>query len=374
VRATTVFLVSGESRAVSIPRTGDATCTTVVALAERHVEFSLTEVPAAALGAQAKPAQKSSAGVARVDSCSGLVAPARVVVTMASARATIELLVVRHKRLPTSVDLILPERATGPVAPRGDPGAPLPVDSVADRVARSDNAARLDGARTVVRVTTRATERGRGSMLLRLSGGCHRLVVIAERQRDDQRLDVDADVRHRGKKRAIALDRSHAPDARLDFCIGERGSVELRFTGVDAPASVVVLDAHWPPVDVIPEHWGSSARASVGWALHRRHAPQMTRPPLREFMGSGGVTFMPIAVEPGSCYMAAFGVVRGDVSAARISAEVGGKIHYDDATDVTRAAAVTFCTTSQRHALLKLDMRARLAWWRLAVWPLGATP
>lgn len=373
-RTTTVFLMGGESRSVTIPRAASAaTCTTIVALAERHIEFSLTEVPAATLGAKPKAAQKSSAGVARIDSC-GKVTPARVVVTMTSTRGTIDVFVARDARPPPEVELTLPKRAVGPVAPRGDPGVPLPVASVADRKERSERGARLDGARTVVRVATRASSSGTGAMLLKLSDGCHRLVVIAERERDDQRLDVDADVRHHGRDSAIALDRSHAPDARLDFCIGEDATVELRFAGVDAPAPVVVLDAHWPALAAIPAHWGPSARAALGWAIHRRRSPTLTGPPQQDFIGSGGVTFMPVAVEPQTCYLAAFGVVRGDVSAARISAEVGGRVHYDDATDTTRGAAVTFCSGAERHALLKLDVRSRLAWWRLALWPLGGTP
>jgi len=376
-----MFLSRGDSRSIVVPadalgrlsqRRGRATgCLTIVALAERHIDFTLTEQPRP--GATARAPKKSQAGVARIDDCDGR-RVGRVFVTMASARGTVEILMAHQSPAALAVSLYVPQRAVGPVAPRGDPGPVLRLAPLSSRVELAERSARLDGARAVVRVHAEASNRGGGAIILKLTEGCHRLLVLAEAIDEDHPIDVDADVRARGEREPLVRDRSHAPDARLDFCLGETGPVELRFAGAGGVTPITIVDGYWPMPEAIPPGWGHGSRAAVGWALHRRRVPASLGLPLYQAVGASGVSFVPVEVEPGRCYVAAFGVTRGDVQAARLSAEVGGRVHHDDATDRMRGAAVGFCAGGVRHARLKIDVRSRIAWWRLAVWRVPVRP
>jgi hypothetical protein len=381
-RAGTVFLLSGEARSVALPRArrGAPRCLRVVALAERAIGFAVapgTVAPGAlATNLEALSGigfQPSEAGVAQLENCSrSAKSLRRITVTMAAGRGAIEIIVMRYDDEPPAVDRVLPERAIGFSAPRSEI-APLALAPLRERLERSHQLAKNDAAAAVVDIRTRATSQGAGSMVMRLSGGCHRVSVLSETQGQGV-VDVDAEARLAQSHLVLARDRSHAPDGRLDFCVADSERVELRFVGAASSSSVVVVDAHWPLPSGLPHHWGRQASAGLAWALFRRRTPAVSHAPNLLVMGPVGTTVVPLTVEPGACYLVALTLARGEALGGRLSVHVAGETRYDDAGDEPRSAALTFCAPpGVDRAELEVDLRGGSAWWGAALWRLGAS-
>jgi hypothetical protein len=389
-RVATLFLSHNDGRMVALGAGPEPAkrCVTVVALGERQISFSLA--PARSAAAAGKAAAKltanltgepagdrgtvqSQAGVAVLRDCGdGGLSSGQVRVAMDSPRGAVEVLVAHHQVPLVPLVIILPERAQGPVAPSGEVGEPLTLAPVAEREARARRAALSDGAKLVVRVAAKASERGAGSAVLKLTRGCHRVNVLADQSGSSQPVDIDADVRIEDADEPLRRDRSHAPDGRLDFCLGTTTKVVLRFMGAGGPTQVTVLDAFWPMPAGVPSYWGATAAAGLGWALHRRRAPLVRDGPVFQALGPPGVTTLPVVVEPGSCYVAAFSAVRGPAGAGRLTVEVGDQRHYDDATEEPRSGAVSFCAKVEATvARAQVDLRGNGGFWVLALWRLG---
>lgn len=391
----TLFLHEGQTRDVGLPKPGaaDGRCQTVLGLAERHIRFSLRAVPAdgsslqpEALrigpprGGSASPqadrlGATSRAGVASLRACGDERSKLeRVRFGMQSSAGAVELLVARHDGPLPPFEMVAPERALGMIAVGPALGRARRQEPLARRADRTDRAARLDGAGVVVRVPTRAGDRGAGALGLNLPTGCHRLAVLAAAADDsqpDRVLDVDAEVRERGASTALRQDRSHAPDARLEFCVGEPTQVELRYLGAGPNARVMLVDAVWPLPSAARVAGDAAGRAAIAWALFRRHVPAPTDSPILRVRGGPGATVLPLELEAGACYLAAMALTRGRAGAAALSATVGGRTVRDQSTDPPQGATVTFCSHSERWARLQVELRAGFGWWLLGVWRLS---
>ncbi|WP_438014537.1 hypothetical protein WMF18_27025 [Sorangium sp. So ce315] len=362
-------------------------CLTVAFLAPRIVEFTVEPEPApddaSAIeglvhrlrGRDPDDERRvhSAAGAAMITRCG----PARdelrrVTVGMLSPRGALEVVVAASDGAPERVQSILPERAFGPVAPRGDPGRPAEPGPLDARVVRAARRARADGALRVAPTEMRASVVGTGQFSVKLSEGCHRIDLMAEVPRATVRraTDIDAEAREAGSGRLLDRDRSDAPDARLDFCLGAPGVVEVPFLGAAGPVKVVLSDAQWPLPAYVPGHFGARARGNLAAALHRRHAPAPRAQPIAEAVGMQGDTLVPVQVEPGRCYFAAAALVRGEVRALRISAELGDRAARDDAGERSEGAGVAFCSELEESAAVRVVARGNSPVWVLAVWPM----
>jgi len=388
VRLETLFLERDQSRVVELPPlgTGRFPCLTVQAMAERGLSFALAESEpdaqardgsgpgasrigrAAAGRVESQPSSVAAvAGLARLSRCGHERDGLRSVrLGMRSPRGAVEVLVAAHAGELSEVAGIVPERAVGPVPPRADIGPALRPAPLAERLERAIGSARSDGATVVVPVRTPTSDEGSGSLTLRLGDGCHRLAVLGG---GDGRFDLDAELRLASADEPLGQDRSHAPDARLELCLGESSQVELRFVGAGGGAPVTVVDARWPLPSGFSAAWGPQTRAGLGWALFRHRAPPPRSPPVLQVLGGPGSTFVPVELEPGSCYLAAMAQVGGTAArASRLAATVGGVTVRDDVNEAPHAAAVSFCAGSHRRARLQADLRARGGWWHLALW------
>ncbi len=367
----TLFLHGGETRRLPFGdhRNKWRPCMSLVAVAERHVRFTLR------IASAAVPVE-SRAGVAEVVDCdaSSLLLPAekrRLELSMVHGRGAIELIRVTHAPGRTPVDVVLPERAMGwmgevPASTVGQALAPAAM-----RMRRARRAAQLAGARILAPVSLTATDKGSGAAVLELAAGCHRLHVVADTGIGGA-ADVDADARRQQDGVVLARDRSHAPDARLSFCVGAEQRVALQFAGAPQDATVWVLDAFWPIPVSVPVTWGAHARAGIAWALHRRTTPTPRHPPEFQWLGAAGVTVLPVPISPGVCYLVAFAIARGQAATARVTASAGERRVYDGANDPARSAALTFCAPAYiDSASLTVDVRSRDAWWVAMVWRLG---
>ncbi|MFO0762397.1 MAG: hypothetical protein U0359_38515 [Byssovorax sp.] len=298
---------------------------------------------------------------------------ARISLDLVSPRGAVEILTARSPRPLTDIEAVLPERAAGPVAPRGDAGGPIEPGPLVERLARAERRARSDGALRSLRTSTRASNSGAGQLPIELGPGCHRIEVMAEVPAIVPRriTDVDAEARVEEGGRLLARDRADVPDARLDFCLGEVTMVNIVYAGASGATNVAVLRSEWPLSPSLPVRWGARARAGFASALRQRHAPDPRGLPVHETVGVSGSTQVPVEVEPGRCYLAAVALIRGEAKVIRFSAHVGDRTSRD-ALERPEGAAVAFCAEAERSALFEVDLRGGAPWWVLALWPLGA--
>jgi hypothetical protein len=343
-------------------------CLTVVVLAARNIPFGIRPSLPRSLG-MAAPLEEAMAGHAVIEDCEGArLATGAVDIVVGKRTAAFEVLVARHAagKRPSSL-LVLPERAPGPSVDATGEVGPLRMAPIADRQARVERADRREGADFLARVNHHADARGAGQLLLRLREGCHRVHVLADREAD---VDVDADVRLPRAQEPMAQDGSQAPDASVEFCIGEDGEVTLRYAGVGGAAPVRVIVAHWSLPKGLPSAFGPTARGGLARALWRRGAPRVRRAPVLLVKGAAGSTVVPIEVAPNSCYLAAMALGGGTASGARLIARLPSDRRHDDTQDAaTAATAVSFCTGPRdRRASIEVDLRADGAWWGLALW------
>ncbi len=390
-RLAPVFLERGRGRSIAVvpggasASEGEAGCVTVALLGMRTIELTASVeagLPAAAPlplpRALARPAEdearlRSAGGALLLSRCGGdRAALQRVNVELGSPRGSVEIVVARSSIPLGEIREVLPERASGPIAPRGDPGRAITPGPLLERLSRGERRAKSDGALRSTRALMRASGVGAGQFDLALSEGCHRLELMAEAPGaiPTRITDIDAEVHVQEGGRLLARDRADVPDARLDFCLGEATVVEVPFIGAAGPAGVALLRSEWPLPVNLPLRWGTRARAGFATALRLRHAPDPVAPPLLETIGVGGVTLVPMEVEPGRCYLASVALIRGESKGIRFSARVGDRSSHD-ALERPEGAAIAFCAGTERAALFEIDLRGGPPWWVLAVWPQG---
>jgi hypothetical protein len=390
-----LFLEGGRVRSLPLDpyaRSTATECTALVLLGERGAELTVYGVEALleARRRGEEPARdrgddpreddgktRSTAGALVLERCGAARSElTRLVVEMRSSRGAVEALLVRSNTRIGAVDDILPERAGGPPPPRGDVGHPLEPGPVAARLERAGRRAVADGARGRAQESVRASARGEGSFTLRLLDGCHRVEIMAEVPTTLPRrvTDIDAEVREGETSRLLARDRADAADARLDFCLGIPSPVEVSFVGASRAVQVTALTSTWPISDAVPLRWGPRARAGMASALSRRRAPVDAGRLLVQTLGVQGTTTVPLAVEPGSCYLAAVGLVRGETRGLRLTARIGGRVARDEVVERPEGAAVSFCAEGEDQATLEIEARGSSPWWVAATWALGAAP
>jgi hypothetical protein len=376
----TVFGFEGVPRELGLPKptANEPRCRSIVAVSERNMRFTLA--PSGPGGDSRPPSNEgrngeavaSRAGVAVLHDCGPGARLGRVRVVVVSPRAAVELLLARHDGALPPVGLVAPDRAVGPASRADWWVEPLRPEPLAVRLGRAEQAARLAGATLSTRVQTTAGERGEGSVALKLPAGCHRIGVLgAAPNNPTAPLDVDAEARSSDGQRLLARDRSTAPDALLELCVGEADVVLVRYGGAPGRGAVTVLDSLWPlPVGLDPL-WSPDVRAGLAWAVFRRGAPAPRTAATLQVLGGQGTTIVPVAVEPGSCYLAAVALRRGQASATRLSASLGDRTVVDQATAWPHAAAVSFCAGDAAEVPLVVELRSTLAWWQLDLWRLA---
>ncbi len=381
-----LFLDHARAQRLLLPITFEPGCLTLALVAPRGAELAASPVADAA-GSAARallpllpqaaaedPLRRPSvAGVVTLERCgASRVELARVAIELTSARAAVELVVARAETPVADVRDILPERAAGPLAPRGDAGGPLEPGPLAERLARADRRAQRDDAAQITRTTVRAGREGAGQLDLAVAAGCHRVEVMAASPSSfpHRATDVDAEA-HDPAGRLLARDHADVPDARLDFCVGEDGPVTITYGGAAGAVPVTFLDARWALPPHLPEAWGPRARAGFAAGLARRRAPAPQGEPVFQALGAQGPTSIPFALVPDRCYLVAMAVLQGEARSIRLAARFGDRVAHDATADHPEGVALTFCAEGETVARFDADVRGAAPSWALAVWPLG---
>ncbi|MCW5814224.1 MAG: hypothetical protein KIT84_24570 [Labilithrix sp.] len=230
--------------------------------------------------------------------------------------------------------------------------------------------ARRDGATSGARAKVRAGDEGTGESDLELEAGCHRIEVFGKelgRERPGRRFRLDVDAELRDSERVLARDRTEAPDARLETCVGSKTTVTLVFVGSPPHAEVLVNRATWPLPEKLPSLWGAATRSKMARAMFLRHVATPPDAPVFMTQGSTGSTPIPLAVETGGCYVAVVGVARGHARQLQLRAIVGARESTDERGATEEAALGAFCVRANESARLEVLARGTGVAWGLAL-------
>ncbi len=371
----TRFLNDDETIVIALPDLPEGDCTTVVLLGARGLGFHAR----AADDGNDEPSARvaSEAGALSLERC-GESLPHRLLVTSDSGRGALETIVARSAKPLESMRSVLPERTGAAIANAPEPGLLSPMPLPEKRADIAEARARRDGASVSSRDTWRAGNDGAGSAEDTLDAGCHTLQLFAVDPRSASRsphgkLDLDAEMRDAAGDRILARDRSDAPDARLDVCVGDVTKVEVAFAGSPSGAPVLVSHYEWPLPERLPSLWGSEARARMAHILLSRHVRSLLHEPVLLAQGGSGMTPVPLPVEPGACYLALVSIVQGATRSVGLRVHVGVRDVFDDRGIDENGAVVAFCAGERTGARAEVEARGTpLLGWGLALYRVGS--
>jgi hypothetical protein len=380
VRLAPMFLEHGLPRALRLPdealvSTGDG-CTAIAFLAPRSTDFLVRVDPVVtpkhhATGGRV---ERSSAGVVMMSECGpNRAALARLSIELRAARAAIEVVVAVGAGDAPPVAAVLPERASGPIAPFADPGPRVPTEPMASRVRRAELRARSAGAASIKTQTFSADSDGSGHEVVRVDEGCHKIELFADLL-PKHPMDLDAEMREATTERLLARDRSDAPDASLELCAGAAMGTGLAYAGAPGPVHVTMLDSAFLLPRGAPTEWGARARAGIASAMFRHRLSAVDADPVEQVLGVAGLTSFPLSVEPGACYLAALGIMRGEPRLLALSAKVDSSVAFDSSAGIAEGAGVAFCSVGSDVARFDVEVRGSAASWVLALFQLASRP
>jgi hypothetical protein len=367
---TVLVPIAPESEAETTAGADD--CTQVAILGARGLSFRarLSDAPTDPLVAPEPNARASStAGVLELHRCERGRPPVRhVVITAEAGRGAVEVIVARSSRALPSLAAIIPERTGGAIPPPPEAGALPSLVSLPRRLESAEARARREGATIGERTSSRSAEDGSGDEDLTLDEGCHRIEVFGqELMRPGRRFRLDLDADLRDGDHLLARDRTEAPDARLEACVGSRARLTLSYAGAPPHSDVVITRSTWPLPARLPAIWGTAARSKMARALFLRHVAVPSDDPVYLAQGSTGTTPLPLGVETGGCYVAVVGLARGRARQLQLRAFVGARESTDERGASEEAALSAFCVRAHESARLEVFARGTGLSWGLAV-------
>ncbi len=378
IQIPTRFLFDEETALIAIPpdeTEKDGDCTQIAVIGSRGLSFRarLSDAPVDPLLPPEPGARGSStAGVLELRRCErGRPSIRHVIITAEAGRGAVEVVVGRSPSPLPSLGSIIPERTGGAIPPPPEAG-PLPPLTPQDKRAESAEArARRDGANVRARVSTRAGDDGSGDEELELDEGCHRIEVFGKemmRERPGRRFRLDVDAELRDGDHLIARDRTEAPDARLETCVGAPTKLTLLYSGTPPHTEVVVTRGSWPLPARLPPIWGPTVRSKMARVMFLRHVAVPSEDPVYLAQGSAGTTPVPLSVETGGCYVAVVGITHGQrLRQLQLRAIVGARESTDERGAAEEAALSAFCVRAHESARVEVLARGTGISWGLAL-------
>ena len=371
------FLNEDETATVLLPAPSasarPAACTTVAIVGARGMSFR-ARFPAskAEEGDEGRTAGSSVAGATSLSQCGRVVD--RVVLTSEAGRGAVEVVVAWSAAPLVPLVTVLPERAGGPTAGTPtDTGVLPPLLPAVKRADAAEARSRRDGALIESRLSWTAGIEGTGSGAIELGTGCHRIELfgtetarLARPQSRRARLDLDAELRT-SEDELLVRDRTDAADARLEACVGDDLQAMVNFVGSPPGGQVVVTHASFPLPEHLPRLWGTEALARMALALVVRHAAGPSSEPVLLAQGPSGSTPVPVALEPGACYLATAAIVHGNARGLGMRVVLGADEIADERGVNGVASAVAFCAGDRTSARMLIDARGTALSWGLAL-------
>ncbi len=370
----TRFLFDDDRQVVAVPASDDpATCTYVALIAARGLSFR-----AKLSGASNDPLLPPDPG-ARATSAAGVIELRRcdpgkpvksVELTSDAGRGAIEIVVAYGPAGLPSVGAIAPERTGGAIPPMPEAGALSAVAPQEKRADLAEQRARRDGARIEPRTALRAGEDGSGDTDVEVGPGCHRFDVVAHERpvQNGRRYRLDVDAELRDGDHIVARDRTEAPDARLEACVGKASRLTLVYAGAVPGSDVVVLRGSWPMPARLPTLFGAPARSRMARVLFVRHVAVPADDPVFLVQGGSGTTSVPVPVEVGGCYVAVAAVTHGRARQLQLRSIVGARESVDERGAAEEAALSAFCVRAHEKARIEVLARPSGVAWGLAMY------
>lgn len=373
----TRFVFDDETVVIPIPAADESSggCTHIALIGARGLSFRarISDATSDPLVPEVGGRATSVAGVVELRRCGAGRVVRYVVVTSDAGRGALEVVVAHAPSALPALTAVVPERTGGALPPVPEAGA-LPVLPPPEKRAEIAEArAKRDGARIDPRTPLHAGDDGGGETELALEPGCHRVEVFARDPRADRvgrrfRLDVDAELRDLPPgDRVLARDRTEAPDARLEACVGKRTQVNLVFAGAPPNGELTSTMASWPLPERLPQLWGAVTRSKMARVMFARHVAVPVDDPVYLAQGSSGTTPFPVPVETGACYLAVVALTHGHARSLQIRTVVGARESTDERGAVEEAALSAFCVNAHESARVEVHSRGTGVGWGLAV-------
>lgn len=182
------------------------------------------------------------------------------------------------------------------------------------------------------------------------------------------RLDVDAELRDPSSSdRVLARDRTEAPDARLEACVGKTTRVNVVFAGAPPRGEVTTTLASWPLPQRLPSLWGPVTRSKMARVMFTRHVAIPIDDPVFLAQGSSGTTPFPVSVEVGACYLAIVALTHGHARSLQIRTVIGARESTDERGAAEEAALSAFCVNAHERARVEVHARGTGVGWGLAL-------
>lgn len=379
----TRFLFDEETSLIPLPLepegTPEAECTQVAVIGARGLSFRarLSDAPTDPLMPPEPTARATStAGVLELRRCERGRPPVHHVIISAEAgRGAFEIIVGRSGAPMPSLASIIPERTGGSIPPPPDAGSLPALAPQEKRAEAAEVRARRDGAVIRSRAPLRAGDDGAGDEEIELDEGCHRLEVFGHeivRTRPGRRFRLDVDAELRDGDRVLARDRTEAPDARLEACVGATSRVSLVYAGAPPRSDLILTQASWPLPARLPSLWGPDAKSKMARVLFLRHVAVPAEDPVFLAQGStgSGPTPIPIPVETGGCYVAVVGITRGRARQLQLRSIIGARESTDERGAAEDAALAAFCVRAHETARLEVLAKGTGVGWGLALYRL----
>ena len=377
----TRFLFDDETTLIPIPAPPvaeseeGAGCTHVALVGARGLSFRARLAGATndPLVPEAGGRAASLAGVLELRHC-GPGSPIRhVIVTSDAGRGSLEVVVARAPSALPALASVIPERTGGALPPVPEAGALQALAPPEKRAEIAEARGRREGARIDSRTPLRAGDDGAGDAELALAPGCHRVELFARDPREGHvgrrfRLDVDAELRDPSNSdRLLARDRTEAPDARLEACVGRATRVTLVFAGAPPKGELISTLASWPLPQRLPSLWGPVARSKMARVMFTRHVAIPVDDPVFLAQGSSGTTPFPASVEVGACYLAIVALTHGHARSLQIRTVVGARESTDERGAAEEGALSAFCVSAHESARIEVHARGTGVGWGLAL-------
>ena len=305
--------------------------------------------------------------------CGGTRAIRHIVVTSDAGRGALEVVVARAPSALPLLTSVIPERTGGALPPVPDTGALPALPPIEKRAELAEARGKREGAHIEARTVLRAGDDGAGEGELALGAGCHRVELFARdpsaiRPGRRFRLDVDAELRDPGNSdHVLARDRTEAPDARLEACVGKSTRLNLVFAGAPPNGELTSTLASWPLPQHLPALWGAATRSKMARIMFTRHVVTPESDPVFLAEGSSGTTPFPLSVEVGGCYLAVVALTHGHARSLQIRTVVGARESTDERGAAEEAALSAFCVNAQESARLEIHARGTGVGWGLAL-------
>lgn len=360
------FVFDDETILVPIPAEEGAPsgCTHVSLIGARGMSFHarLSDAPFDPLVPEAGARASAHAGVLELRRCDPSRPVRHVFLTSDAGRGAVELVVGRSGSPLPSLGTIIPERTGGVLPQPPDPGGLPPLGLPERRAEGAEARAKREGATVRPRESATANDDGAGATDVTVEAGCHRVEVFARDPRADRpgrrlRLDVDAELRDPGEDRMLARDRTEAPDARLEACVGKATRLTVLFSGAPPGSDAIVTVASWPLPARLPPMWGPVTRSKMARVMFARHVAVPAYDPVFLAQGTSGTTTFPVPVEVGGCYVAVVGVTHGHARTLQLRTRVGARESTDERGAAEEAALTAFCV--QAHEKVKVEVHGR---------------